>query len=276
MKTIHSRIAVSAALALSVFVAAGSPRAEAAERESSTGGEITGFLVPEDELADVGLSIVDEKLAMSLAVETRIQIDLTEFVLTSIHDENLTALTERKLQGYRQLYETIDHLTGGRAGSMLARASRQVRRDADGTTAQASAAEDTTRTSRARPKKRARRGGLSSVLRNATTRAIVRVRLEIAEQYAAQLRTELELSPPGEFDRCYLGIEVHGQMQWLAMLRVFERHASPDFSRIIHLATVATEAHLLAARQMIEPLDNSLPLPDATDHVVNTGSGSGT
>ena len=98
----------------------------------------------------------------------------------------------------------------------------------------------------------------------------MKVRLEIAQQYTDMLRAELELSPPGEFDRRYIGIEFYNQMQVLAMLRVFEEQASKEFATVIHLATVATEGHLVNARSIVDQLKNTLPIPVAKEQVVNT------
>ena len=78
-------------------------------------------LVPRTELDDVSLSIIDEKLVLSLAVETHVQIEITEFALAGIQDEGLKQFTEKKLATYRRLYNTLDELSSGRATSTLAR-----------------------------------------------------------------------------------------------------------------------------------------------------------
>jgi hypothetical protein len=216
------------------------------------------FLVPAAELGEVNLSIVDDKLAMSLAVEAHLQIELTEFALASITDPQLKAHTEEKLRSYRQLYETLNELCGGRPNAMLGRVAKADDEEAGPAGGDASG------------KKRKRGGGIGDILQNTATKAILKVRLEIAQQYTDMLRAELELSPPGEFDRRYIGIEVYNQMQVLAMLRVFEEQASKEFGRLIHVATVATEGHLVNARTVIDQLKNTLPIPVAKEQVVNT------
>jgi hypothetical protein len=250
----------AAALGTPAVVCTSPCLAPAADLEATSDVEAAELLVPLEQLDEINLSIVDDKLAMSLAVEANIQVELTEFALDMIKDEHLKSLTEEKLRSYRQLYNTLNELTGGRADSMLSRAPH----------VRATAADPSDRAAEPRPKRKRGRGGIGDILHNTATKAILRVRLEIAHQYVDLLRAELELAPPGEFDRRYIGIEVYNQMQVLAMLRVFEQQASPEFGRLIHLATAASEGQVVEARQVVEQMRNTLPLPAAKEQVINT------
>ena len=84
--------------------------AQAGELGIAATPQAAEFLMPIAELGDVNLSIVDDKLAMSLAVEAHWQIELTEFALASITDPQLKAHTEQKLRSYRRLYGTLNEL----------------------------------------------------------------------------------------------------------------------------------------------------------------------
>jgi hypothetical protein len=218
-------------------------------------------------------------------VEAQVQVDLTEHALPKINNPRLRRLTERKLALYRALFETLDDLSDGRARSMLARVEAdrarrrpvsdtltsgepsQVQTSATTTTAQiidshvkapqATPAVITTKSTRA--KSAGSKGGLSGVLENATTNAIMRVRLDIAEAYHEMLRAEMATLAPAEFDRHYLHTETVNQMQVLAMLRVFEQQASPEFARVLHQATLAAERHTVELKAVAE----SAPLTDA-------------
>jgi predicted secreted protein len=228
------------------------------------------FLVPASELDEVNMSVIDEKLALSLAVETHVHMDVMEFALHSMSDADLRALTQRKLRSCQQLYNTLDDLTGGRVEAMLGRGARRATGDVAADDAvEAGADQAETRTSKKR-----RGGGLGNVLQSAATRAILRVRLEIAEQYAVLLRAELEASPPGEFDRRYMNVELYNQMQVLSMLRVFERQASGEFGRVIHVATLATEQYLGEGKHLVDQLRNTLPIPVPPGPVVSTSDPS--
>jgi predicted outer membrane protein len=221
-------------------------------------------LAPQNELDAVSLTIIDEKLALSLAVETHIQIELAQFALAGIRQEGLKHFTETKLRHYRQVFQTLEVLTGGRAGKVLSRATRKTEVMA----ASSDAAPTAGNSSLAR---RGRKGGIGSIVQNATDSAIQCVRLAIGQEYADLLRVELETALPEEFDRRYLSVESVNQMQVLAMLRVFEQQASPEFARIIHLATVAAESHASEGRQAIEQFRSPPQAPPVSPgEVVNT------
>ena len=105
---------------------------------------------------------------------------------------------------------------------------------------------------------------MSDILQNATTNAILRLRLEIAEQYGDLLRAELTAAGSDSFDRRYLAVEVYNQMQVLAMLRVFEHQASQDLARIIRVATTAAESNVLESRQVSDLIRVTPPAPSNT------------
>ena len=229
-------------------------------------------------LEGVSLNLIDQKVAVSLAVEAQVQIDLTEHALPKIHNSRLRRLTERKLALYRALFETLDDLSDGRARSMLARVEAdrarrrpasdtlstsepsQVQTSATTTTAQIVDSRDKATeatpaviaTKATRAKTSGSKGGLSGVLENATANAILRVRLDIAETYHQMLRAELAAVAPADFDRHYLHTETVNQMQVLAMLRVFEQQASPEFARVLHQATLAAERHTVELKAVAE------------------------
>jgi hypothetical protein len=221
-------------------------------------------LAPQGELDAVRLSIVDEKLALSLAVEAHIQIELAQFALAGIRHDELKCFTEKKLRHYQQLLNTLEELTGGRAGKVLSRATRKTEAVAGSGDAPPTAAAAVNNPS---PARSGRKGGIGDIVQSVAANAIVRVRLEIAQEYAYLLRAELETALPDEFDHRYLSVEGFNQMQVLAMLRVFEQQASPEFARIIHLATVVSESHASESRH----LNRSPQAPPASSgEVVNT------
>ena len=157
----------------------------------------------------------------------------------------------QKLGHYRKLLNTLETLTGGRAGKVLLRAVRKTEQLAASDEAAQTASPAVSNSSHV---KSGRKGGIGDIVQNATTNAVVCVRLAIAQEYAQLLRAELEAAPMEEFDRRYFSVEGFNQMQVLAMLRVFEQQASPEFARIIHLAAVAAESHTSEGRQLVEQI----------------------
>lgn len=242
------------ALAFALCLVAGVVPATADELDARPTSEAPECLAPQSELDAVSLTIIDEKLALGLAVETHVQIELAQFALAGIRHDRLKHFTEKKLRHYRQVFNTLEVLTGGRVGKVLSRATRK----SAVLTASSDAALAVSNPSLDRS---GRKGGISSIVQNATDNAILRVRLAIGQEYAQLLRAELEAALPEEFDRRYLSAESFNQMQVMAMLRVFEQQASSEFARIIHLATLAAESHSSEGRQVIEQFNSPRQAP---------------
>jgi predicted outer membrane protein len=264
MKVTHFATRLSAALTM--WVVAGSVLPNVAADEFDVRPDVVApeYLAPQRELDAVKLSVVDEKLALSLAVEAHIQIELAQLALAGSRHEDLKRFTGRKLRHYRQLLNTLQTLTGGRAGEVVSRATRKTKGAAAGD-------DNPTTISNSSPARSARKSGIGDIVQNATANAIVRVRLAIAQEYAQLLSAELETAPAEEFDLRYLSVEGFNQMQVLAMLRVFEQQASPEFARIIHLAAVGAEMHASEARQIVEQIKRPPQVPPALPgEVVNT------
>jgi hypothetical protein len=256
----------TATVSLVVLLAALSSAAAEPAAISATDGNVLGSAA---ELEATNLSYVDEKLALSLAVETHLQIRLQEYALTNIIDDELEELTHRKLHLYRSLLDTLDELTSGRARTLLEHED-EVTLDRGAATppdnaptvgALASVADmpsvqSPATTQAAAPKPGGRkRGGIRSVIQKASDAAIVQVRLQIGTQYSGLLRAQLEATDPGQFDRRYLAAETLNHMQVVAMLRVFEQHASESFARIVHRAASTAETQLIEGRRLTEKLD---------------------
>ncbi len=266
------RVIDVSAIVLAPWLIAGTAIQRAAAEEPvelPTAVTVQRLATPSD-LDAVSLNIVDEKLATSLAVEMQIQIELTELALPGIRHDNLKQFTAKKLRLYRQLLSTLEELTGGQTGRMLARASRKTQvpeTNGDSPTS--------TGGNHGSPKP-GRKGGIGDIMQNVTTQAILRVRLEIAGEYLQLLRAELSAVSPDEYDQRYLAFEVHNQMQVLAMLRVFEKQASPQFSRIIRPATAAAESYIAEARQVSEQLQTAGQIaPANSSQVVDTAKTGG-
>jgi len=222
------------------------------------------------ELEGLRLSMVDEKLALSLAVEAHVQIELLQFAVAELDNAALRNLAENRLALHRGLFVALDDLTAGRAASMLNAAAASDATTSDAPPAETKTAETDSADKRTDDKqlaaasssvrksgKGAKRGGLKAAVANATNAAILRVRLDVAGEYADLLRSELESEESAEFDRAYSTLDVVNQMQVLALLRVFERQASEDFAAIIHRATTLAETQLDQARELAQDSDQS-------------------
>jgi hypothetical protein len=189
-------------------------------------------------LADVHLNVVDQKLALSLAVDTHMQIEMAELALESVQNEGLRRLLTNRLESQRAFATQLETLTEGRASRAIAEARQEIAKDAEG--------ED------------AGRFRLLDLRRNATG-MLVRIRMEILQKYGQMVCDELEAKSAAEFDRHYLHSDLLHQMQMLATMEVLAGQASADFAQVIGHAATSAKEQLVLAQQLWLQLD-TLPL----------------
>jgi predicted outer membrane protein len=229
--------ALSAALlvALACAVKAGEPAALVPTNPPID----TGTLPPETRAAapEVHLNLIDQKLALSLAVDTQWQIEMAEFALKSIANDALRRLVTVRLEGQRDFAAQLNTLTGGRAESTLAQARREIEKDR---------APDNV------PDKTFRLLSIRSA-----TAMLARIRVEILQEYAAMQRDELAAKSTDKFDLHYLRYDLLNQMQVLSTLQVFEHQASADFAQVIHRTWARAHEQFELANQLLVQLETA-------------------
>lgn len=192
---------------------------------------------------DIHLNLVDQKLAITMAVDAWGQIEMGEFALESLGSDAVRQLLASRVKDQRALAARLEELTRGKSGKAIEEALAEI----------AQAKKDT---SASRPFR------LLDLKRNATA-MLVRIRLEIVQEYADMLQCELAGGSPLEFDRRYLRCHVLDQMQLLAALKVFESQASADFAQVIHQAWSDGQEYLGRAKLLLSQLE-SPSLADVT------------
>lgn len=228
-----------AALIMPTHCLAQSPVAVAAEEErtKALSGTAETIATPAPvAAAKVSLNIIDQKLALSLAVDTWGQIAANEQALQSASSEAMRNLIGHRLKTQQAFAELLDSLTGGRTMTAIEDARREIAADAASTK---------TKVVRFRP---------LTLHKNATA-MMVRIRMEILVGYLAEVESGLAAKTGDEFDRHFLRGDVMHQMQLLAMLEVFERQASPDFAGVIQQEIGVARDHLAQSRQMLVQLE---------------------
>lgn len=240
-----------AAALLAVLLPAGVCTAQTADSDDPSTTSATPPANPSAETrpaAEVHLNFIDKKLALSLAVDTQWQIDTAEYALKSVSDESLRRLMTSRLEDQRAFAEQLDRLTDGDAKRALASALREI--EEDKTT-------DKPRAMSFRP----------LALQRYATALLVRVRLEILQQYDDAVRHELATKSSAEFDRYFLRTDLLRQLQTLATLKVFEFQASPDFAQVIHQAWSTTKERYETAKGLLRQLETA-PLAETAPAAV--------
>jgi paraquat-inducible protein B len=192
---------------------------------------------PPSKNSEVSLNIIDQKLALSLAVDMHCEIDRTSGALKVATTPAVRQYLTQRLAVQQALADQLDQLTGGRAKTTIARAAKEIEHERN---------QERTPRTRFRP----------MAIQNATA-AVARIRLEMQQEYAAMVRAELNAQPAAEFDRHFLRAEVLHQMQVVATLRVFEGQASEDFAKVIAEAGVVAGEELAAAKKLLQQVEST-------------------
>ncbi|REK15716.1 MAG: hypothetical protein DWQ37_07805 [Planctomycetota bacterium] len=186
---------------------------------------------------EVHLNLIDKKLALSMAVDAWGQIEMGEFGLSSVGSEAVRQLLNDRMEVQRALAVRLEKLTHGDAKEAVERALREIAQDRTA--------------SNSSPRFR-----LLDLRRNSTA-MLVRVRLEIVQEYGDLLRVELSGKAPQEFDRAYLRTHLVDQMQLMAALKVFEGQASADFAKVIRRARAEVQDHVERAKTLLINLEDA-------------------
>jgi hypothetical protein len=204
----------------------------------------------------VHLNLIDQKLALSLAVDMQAGIVAGELALRSIASDPLRQLTNSRLDDQRTFAQQLDALTSGKAKQALEDALREIEEDK---------VSQKPRAISFRP----------AALQKYATSLLVRVRLEILQESDALLWSDLAGKTGEEFERRYLQTEILRQMTLLSTLKVFEAQASDDFAQVIHQAWTMTKDHYERARALLLQLETA-SLADATVPLIApVGDGAG-
>jgi hypothetical protein len=232
------------------------PDAESlAETSSRQTASLEKPTLPGDE---VHLNMIDQKLALSLAVDMQAGIVAGEQALKSVSGEALRRLTTARLADQRAFADQLDALTSGKCKEGIAEALRQIEEDK---------VSQQPRAVSFRP----------AALQKFATALIIRVRLEILQETDALLWAQLNGKTSDDFDRQYLQNEVLRQMTLVSTLKVFQGQASDDFAQVIERVHGQMKKHCEQAQTLLlqmetAPLAASAVPPATTAATVAAGA----
>lgn len=85
----------------------------------------------------------------------------------------------------------------------------------------------------------------------------MKIEHEVAQRCLALMQQELQKYTGEKFDQAYLGQQAGAHIQMIAMLDVFEQHASPELKQVIGKAKTQAQDHLRMANDLMEQVDTS-------------------
>lgn len=83
----------------------------------------------------------------------------------------------------------------------------------------------------------------------------LQIKKELAEECRNSLEMALNEKEGAEFDKCYMNHQLMAHMQMVDTLKVFERHASPEFKQVLSKGRKTAETHLEHAKQALKKVD---------------------
>ncbi len=220
----------------------------------------------------VYLNVVDQKLALNLAVDANTQIAFAEFALSKVDKDAVRNYAKSQLAKQRALAAKMDSLTSGEASTLILQATRQIEADkakpqlvlssvrsaSSIQTGRSDSVVDRADEERAADSETVTRGARKGHfgIRSNSIAMVVRIKLEMGQEYMDSLQTDLVSNHDCGIDLRYLTIDTLNQMQTLATLKVFEGQASPEFAKVIHQARSQAAQQLELGKELLSTLES--------------------
>lgn len=97
-----------------------------------------------------------------------------------------------------------------------------------------------------------RRGGQADI-----TNQLMQIKQEISQKCVASAQRELESKQGGEFDKCFIGMQIGAHMHMADALAVLSNHVSDDLQQILEEGEKSTQRHLEHAKALAKKLEGA-------------------
>lgn len=207
----------------------------------------------------------DQMFAQCLAIDNAVEIQISEFAAQRLQNEQVKQFAKMMVEDHRAFLKKLEQ-HGAQPVSFTKEAGRET------TAAPAANADVTVRTGRegaqvdvnrddqpAEGRQRVREEVRERVTERREGRQVdfLSIKQEIAQECVRSAEDELSSKSGAEADKCFMAAQVFGHQHMLTALKVFERHASPEFKETLAQASQTTQKHLDEAKQILKTLDNT-------------------
>ncbi|MDX1927313.1 MAG: DUF4142 domain-containing protein [Pirellulaceae bacterium] len=100
---------------------------------------------------------------------------------------------------------------------------------------------------------------------NAIAPDAVKLQKELAQQCLSDTQAKLSKEDGGDFDKCYVGMQIAKHAGMKSKLTVFSRHASGEFKQLVDQAIQSTGEHLAKAELLMAELDEDTDAPNSSN-----------
>jgi predicted outer membrane protein len=250
--------ALGAVLVSAGVAAAQQPETEADRRQPQEQGQPGQRDAQRREQGGRAESEKDQMFATCLAIENAAEVQISEFAAERLQNEQAKKFAQEMVRDHRQMLEKLGQFgaepvtlrTAANAQQGAAAGTGQDR-PADSKVQANAQARDERSSERREDRAESRRGGHQV--------DFVAIKREIAEECVKSAQEELASKPEEEVDRCYMAGQVFGHQHMLDMLKVMERHASPQLKEALAEGSQTTKRHLDHAKEILKTLDKAQP-----------------
>lgn len=191
------------------------------------------------------VTAADHFFANCVKSESENEIALAKFAQQHAQNEEVKKFVEQMIQDHTQCVEKLQSVASKDAARQTTAAAqgadRQIQRVK---TREGIVADNTSR---------------SAAAQNIAGVDMMQLKKELSQQCLASIKAELEKKSGPEFDRCFMAQQVYAHLAMWDALKVFEKHASPEFQRTLASAQEKTEHHLQEARRILKDLEANAP-----------------
>lgn len=223
---VRNLLVLSVLLGSSVALAADPDRDSAKDSPSTAKAQGEGF--------------VEHVLVTCLIRENENEIAVARFAQKQASDKDVQSFAEKMVKDHSAFLTKLAKFRGRTAGA----AARDIR--------------DNERDRKADTKAEAKEEGKVSPDRglHSTSGTMMQIHDELARQCLKTTLRELGHKPPSEFDRCYMGTQIHAHLKMADMLEVYKKHCGSELREVLTEAAETTQEHLTMAKKIAKELES--------------------
>jgi len=177
---------------------------------------------------------VQRYVAGCLLSKNQAEVEMAEFAQQKAQTPEVKEFAQKMVQDHGKLVQQLQKLAGAQSGERTQPAASR-----EGARQNAADQNATNRTAD----------------NNSAVDQLLAMERQITERCTQAAREELEQKQGAEFDKCYIGAQIHGHMQMLAALEVIQQQGPEQLQQVAQQAQPKVQMHLDHAKQIMKQLE---------------------
>jgi len=196
-------------------------------------------------------------LAKGVFLDNETELELAKLAQTRAQSKDVVKFSEKMLEDHEQFAKDLAKFVGPLPNRRVSAPGNEA--DGERTRLETAANENDPRAkpAGARPPQ-PRADGVrtqTSPEYDRLSEAFVQIHEEIAKECRESAQHELLSRKGAEFDKCYLGMQLGAHTKMINVLKVFERHTSPELARVLEKGRESAQKHFDRAKEIMKDLE---------------------